>query len=112
MHSSTANLPKGQSYPLKPTALKAALSAAGIEIDTSLTRSPGDLFDAYFWPLNENVPYERLYVRAGSVPVAEAADARQRIERVTLPSLVEWIGEILAQDRKSPVRREIQSIRF
>ena len=112
MDSSTAKLPKGQSYPLKPTALEAALSAAGIEIATSLQRSPGKLFDAHFWPRNQNVPYERLYIRAGSVPATEAVDARQRIESVTLPRLVRWIGEILAQDRNSPVRREKHTIKL
>jgi len=106
MKSEKAKLPKGHSYPLRPTALEAALSAAGIAIDTSLIRSPGNLFDAHFWPPNENVAYERLYVRAGSVPIAEATEARRQIEDVTLPALVKWIGDILALDRKSPIRRE------
>lgn len=110
MDSSTAKLPKGERYPLKPTVLESALFAAGIDIAASLDRSPGALFDAHFWPPNDNVPHERLYVRAGSVPATEADEARQRIEAVTLPTLVRWIGEILAQDRNSPIRREKQSI--
>jgi hypothetical protein len=110
VRSETAKLPKGHSYPLKPAVLDAALARAGISIDLHLVRSPGDLFNAYFWPPNHNVPHERLYVRAGSVPTERAADARQRMETVVIPSLVGWIAEILAQDRNSPVRREQQVI--
>ena len=73
MKSETEKLPKGHSYPLKPLMLEAALASAGIDIDVHLRRSPGDLFDAHFWPPNPNVPKERLYVRAGSVPVDRAA---------------------------------------
>ena len=112
MKSETAKLPKGQSYPLKPTALDAALLEADIKLDAYLIRSPGNLFDAHFWPPNYNVPYERLYVRAGSVPSTDAAEARHKIETVTLPALIKWISGILAQDRKSPIRREQQVIRL
>ena len=108
MHSETSKLPKGQSYPLKPSALEAALAHAGIGIDVHLIRSPGNLFDAHFWPPNDNVEYERLYVRAGSVPRELAAHAREHAEAVMVPSLVRWIAAILAYDRNSPTRRAQQ----
>lgn len=108
MHSETAKLPKGQSYPLKPSTLEAALTDAGISINVHLIRSPGDLFDAHFWPPNENVFHERLYVRAGSVRAEHAAKARLKTETVMIPDLVRWIAGILAQDRNSPVRRQKQ----
>lgn len=112
MKSETGKLPKGHSYPLRPSSLEAALEHAGIVIDTHLIRSPGDLFDAHFWPPNDNVPHERLYVRAGSVPVAMAATERARMETVTIPSLVRWLSDILAQDHKSPDRRKKQALTF
>ena len=108
MKSETAKLPKGQSYPLKPSILEAAITAARINLDTHLIRSPGRSFNAHFWPPNPNVPYERLYIRAGSVPVEHARASRDWIEREALPTLVAWIGDILAQDPRSPVRREKQ----
>ncbi len=74
MNSATAKLPKGQSYPLRPSVLEAALADAALQIDTHLSRTPGKLFDAHFWPPNENVSHERLYVRAGTVS-SEAAGA-------------------------------------
>lgn len=108
MKSETGKLPKGHSYPLKPSFLKEALTSAGIVIETHLTRNPGNLFDAHFWPPNQNVPYERLYVRAGSVPIEEAANARHRVESYAVPILVKWVGDILALDQESSVRREKQ----
>jgi hypothetical protein len=108
MKSETAKLPKGQSYPLKPSALEAALADAHIAIDVHLVRSPGDLFDAHFWPPNHNVPYNRLYVGVGSVPSEQVADARRHVETVIMPTLVMWIADILATDRNSPIRREQQ----
>jgi hypothetical protein len=110
IQSETANLPKGRCYPLNPTASKAALAGANICIDLHLISSPGDLFDAYFWPPNANVSYERLYVGAGSVPTERAAEAGRRMETVVMPSLVKWVAGILAQDGNSPVRREQQRI--
>jgi hypothetical protein len=108
MQSRTAKLPKGHSYPLKPSALEAALASAGVIIDVHLVRSPGDLFSAHFWPPNENVPYDRLYVQAGSVSREIAAEARHHAEAVMIPRLVQWVTSILAQDGNSPVRREQQ----
>jgi len=108
MYSETAKLPKGHSYPLKPSTLEAALSGASIGIDVHLIRSPGELFDAHFWPPNENVSFERLYVRAGSVPSERAAEARLHAETVMVPKLVRWIANILSKDTKSPIRREQQ----
>lgn len=108
MISETAKLPKGQSYPLKPSTLEAALADADVTIATHLIRSSGKLFDAHFWPANPNVPHERLYVRVSSVPNEQAKTARHRIETEILPALISWIGNILAQDQRSPVRREQQ----
>jgi hypothetical protein len=110
MKSETAKLPKGQSYPLRPSIFEAALLDADLSIDTHLIRSPGNLFDAHFWPPNENVAYERLYVRFGSVPSADLGQARSRVETEAIPTLLRWIVDILAQSHSSPIRREKQSI--
>jgi hypothetical protein len=90
--------------------LEAALSDHGVSIDTHLIRSPGILFDANFWPPNDNVPYERLYVRFGSVPSADVASTRSRVEAEAIPILLRWISGILSQAENSPVRREQQFI--
>lgn len=107
--SETARLPAGHSYVLAASLLDEKLTAAGLRIDTHLIRSPGGiLLDAHFWPPNQNVPHERLYVRAGTVPRPEAADARRFIAEEALPNLIRWLADILSQDVASPVRREEQ----
>jgi hypothetical protein len=110
MQSLLPNCRRGIAILINTKALKAALASAGIRIDLHLIRSPGDLFDAYFWPPNHNVPHQRLYVRAGSVPTERAAEARHQMEAIVFPSLVEWLADILAQDRNSPVWCEQQMI--
>ncbi len=112
MKSATAKLPKGQSYPLRPSKLEEALASAGLSIDVYLTRAPGRFFNAHFWPLSADIPYERIYIQAGSVPSDEASNARAEIETSALPALVRWIRGILAQDEKSPARRERSELKF
>ncbi len=113
MKSETRKLPKGHSYPFKPSFLAAALERAEINIDIQFIRSPSRrLFAADFWPANRNVSYERLYICAGSVPVERAASARRWAEETAIPQLIQWIAAILAADPKSPIRREEQSIRL
>jgi hypothetical protein len=107
MNSETGKLPKGHSYPLKPSVLASALAEAGVDIDVHLVRAPGVLFDAHFWPPH-NQPHERLYIRIGTVPSDRARIARSQMEEVVVPRLVQWITGILAADPKSPVRNKEQ----
>ncbi|WHO40470.1 hypothetical protein PMI04_007705 [Sphingobium sp. AP49] len=112
MKSATAKLPKGQSYPLKPSRLEEALTSASLSVDVYLTRAPGRFFNAHFWPPSPDIPYERIYIQAGSVPSKEASEARDEVERKALPALITWISDILALDEKSPARRERQELKF
>ncbi len=84
--------------------------AAGIETDCHLVRNHSDLFDAFFWPPNENIAYERFYIRIGTVPSVEAVLMRQRMETQVIPELMSWALNILEKDLKSPVRREEQEL--
>jgi hypothetical protein len=109
--SETEKLPKGQSYPLKPSQFEAALAAAGISIDTHFMRRPSRrLFDVHFWPPNPNVSYERFYITIGAVPSEDAREVRLRVESILLPQTINWMSEILSLDTRSPIRREQQFI--
>jgi hypothetical protein len=108
VRSETGKLPKGESFVLKPSVLSAALAEAGVVIETHLIRNAGTLFDAHFWPPSHDVPYERLHIRAGSVPRSNAAAARAHVETEVVPRIVAWIADILSRDAESPVRREQQ----
>jgi len=109
--SQTGKIPRGYGYVLKPSSLANALRAAGFEIDVHLRRNHGTpLFNADFWPPNPNVPYERLYITAGTMPAHSLPEIRERVEREAIPYLVSWISDILTCDSKSPIRRQSQAI--
>lgn len=102
-------LSKGMSYVLKSSVLERALSEAGIGLDTKLIHGSGGIFfDTYFWPPNQNVAYERLYVRAGAVHTSVSREARLHIEGSVVPEFVAWVKSILVLPNNSPVRREQQ----
>jgi hypothetical protein len=109
MRIEKSSLPKGMSSALKSSVLVRALSEAGIELDTELIHGSGGIFfDAHFWPPNQNVSYERLYVRAGAVQASASREARAYIEDSVVPEFVAWVKNILALPSNSPVRREQQ----
>lgn len=111
--SETGKIPVGYGYVLKPSIVSDALQASGVDINAHLVRCHGGgMFHAHFWPSNPNVPYERLYMTAGTAIGKDLSNVRRRVEFEALPTLVRWVSEILAMDPRSPIRREQQSIQL
>jgi len=109
MHIEKKKLPKGLSYPLRASAVEAALSGLAIAADAHLIQgSGGKLFECFFWPPNQNVPYERLYIRTAAVPEASANEARLFVEKSVIPEFSAWLKGILALAPNSTIRREEQ----
>lgn len=109
MQIERAKLPKGMSYPLKPSFLQAALSCADVDTEARFVQVVrGFLFDAHFWPPSPNVAHERLYLRAGAVSAAWSRVARAYLETSVIPEFVAWMQGILSLPVNSPVRREKQ----
>jgi hypothetical protein len=74
-------------------------------LDTQLTFSISKIvLDAHFWPVSKRIPYERLYIRVGTVQAEEAHAARLFMIEQALPEMVSWIGEVLALPAESPRR--------
>lgn len=97
MHVEKAKLPKGMSYPMKTSVLHDAFMAAGIEVDTQIILAPSKIFfDAYYWLPNDRLPYDRIYIRIGTIPNAEAHAARNYVEGVVIPELIAWLQNVLA----------------
>jgi hypothetical protein len=97
------------SYALKPGELAQALASEAPEISWTLCRNrTGLLFECFFWPPNANVPHERLYLRSGAVPSAEAAKARTYVSSVVLMEFRGWLNAILSAPANSTLRREQQ----
>lgn len=109
MRIENKKLPKGLSFPLRASALEAALSALGIAADAHLSQGGGaKLFECFFWPPNPNVPHERLYIRTAAVSEASANAARKFIENSVIPEFSAWLQGILDLTPNSTVRREEQ----
>jgi hypothetical protein len=103
---SRPKLAKGSSYVLKTTQLADALAAAGIGWHVDLVywspRAGGSILEGHYWPPNENVPYPRLYVRAGSVPSALRPAAAETLRESALPRFIRWVEGLLALPDGSP----------
>ncbi len=103
------SLPRGLSYPLKSSMLANALETADIKIATHLVYYRSGLgTHAQFWPPNENVPYERLYITVTPTRSEESFEARKSMQETGIPELISWIKGILALPPSSPIRREKQ----
>jgi hypothetical protein len=107
-----SKLPKGHSYPLRSSVLAAAFSDANVTIESHLVIAPSAIFfDAHFWPPNEAVPHERLYVRVSSVVAQQSRAAREFVETSVVPDLIAWLEGILSLPKNSPVRQSQQYFR-
>lgn len=103
--SRTEKLPKGRSYPLKPSVLADAVKRAGITIPVELVR-----WDRYEYALvaRFNPPGlipgengESIWLRCRSVPAERAAEARTVVAAQAIPQFIEWARGIEALDMRS-----------
>jgi hypothetical protein len=99
-------LAKGRSYVLKTTQLADALADAGINWHVDLVywspQTGGSVLEGHYWPPNENVPYPRVYVRAGTVPSALRSAAVEALHEVALPQFIVCVKGIMALLDGSP----------
>lgn len=89
---------KGLSYPLKSSVLKNALEIANVDCNIQLqywTPQRRDenynILECEFWPANENVDYDRFYIRAGVVKSEKRKLAETLLINEGIPKLVELI---------------------
>lgn len=107
MHIEKDKLPKGMSYPLKSSLLKAALEQAGITTETSLLVGPNHTyFEAFFWPPSGDIDYDRFYIRTGAVAASEGGRAREVIEGQVIPDFIAWARSLLALPCNAPERQK------
>jgi hypothetical protein len=104
---SRPRLAKGRSYVLKTSQLAEALASAGIDWHISLVywtpQGGGSILEGHYWPPNENVPYPRVYVRAGSVPSELRPAAAEALREAALPQFIRWVQGLMALPDGSPV---------
>jgi hypothetical protein len=102
---SRPKLPRGLSYVLKTSQLIQVLTDARIDCHIDLVywapQSGNSVLEGTYWLPNENVPYPRVYVRAGAVASASRAAASEALRAKALPDFVRWLREILSLPKGS-----------
>ena len=99
---SKQKIPNNYSYVLKTGQLKKILDDNNIQIHIDLnycfafSTELCSIFEALYWLPNENIPYDRVYIRAGALPKENIFIAREKLEKKVLPEFVIWIKNILS----------------
>jgi hypothetical protein len=100
-------LSKKRSYVLKTSLLDTAVSAAALECHIDLKywtpTVDGSILEAEYWLPNENVPYPRVYVRAGSLPREQRSAAAALLKTTVLPAFTQWLTRVVALPDNSPI---------
>ncbi|GMT49606.1 MAG: hypothetical protein IEMM0008_1145 [bacterium] len=105
MNISKDKIPKGMSYPLKTSMLEKVLTESNISIHVDLLyvlRS--HFFEAFYWFPNENIPYDRLYIRIGAVESRFRKKAQEKMEKEVLPQFIEWANPFMVLPVSSPIQ--------
>jgi hypothetical protein len=110
IHIDRDKLPKGRSFPVKSSVLRAALQDFLQQVDVIIYFSrTSHNFHAIFSPPGEIKKIETLQVFVGVVPSASAALARESADVSIIPEFTEWITRLLAEPSNSTIRRNHQS---
>ena len=83
---------KGFSYALQSSMLKEAIDGGGLDCNVHLVywtpQLLGSIVEAHYWLPNENVDYDRFYIRAGVVRAEERAESKAWLSEVAIPELI------------------------
>jgi hypothetical protein len=105
IHVEKPPLSKKRSYVLRTSLLQAAVAAVrvGCHIDIKYftPKVDGSILESEYWLPNENVPYPRAYVRAGSLPREERAEAVRALK--VLPAFAQWLAKVVSLPANSPI---------
>lgn len=115
LRSRKEQLPKGRSYPLKPSVLEGAITDAGLQLPIELTRwdyKQQQVFEATFYPEGSFPEELCFWVACGAAPSERSAEIRAALESDGIPRFIQWAKEIESLDVKSPRRREHQRFRW
>lgn len=98
---SKPKLPKAYSYVLRSSQLHDVLISTGITIHTDLNywlpQIIGSIFEVHYFSANQNVPYPRLYIRAGALTKDDIQNAKIFMANEVLPTFSIWLEEIHKQ---------------
>ena len=94
---SKRKIPRDYCYVLKTSQLEELLIKNDIMIHTDLVYSLSNelILSVSYWFPNDNVPYYRLYICAGTVSKKNIKTAKSALVNVVLPELENWLNIIL-----------------
>ena len=101
-----AKIPTKYGFVLKTKQFEDLLKINEINVHIDLhyvysTQNIGSIFEALFWLPNDNVPYNRLYIKAGVLSKEEIHQAREKMKEIVLPEFITWIKSILVLPNNS-----------
>lgn len=107
IHSiSKPKIPKEYSYVLKTSQLEEILIqnkiVIHVDLEYWLPQEIGTILEAYYWQPNSNVPYNRLYVRAGALPNKDVKGAKEAMVATVFPAFIKWLNFYLKLPDNAP----------
>ena len=97
---SKPRIPKKYVYILKTKQLEDLLAENNIDIHIDLQywlpQIIGSIFEVHFWTPRANIPYNRLYIRAGGLPKEDSQLARITMAEIVLPQFLSWLKPKIA----------------
>ncbi len=58
-------------------------------------------FESFYWLPNENIDYDRFYIRTGTVKSSLRHEAKERMEQEIIPEFIIWSKQIIALPENS-----------
>ncbi|MFB7142848.1 hypothetical protein ACFCYN_24960 [Gottfriedia sp. NPDC056225] len=99
-------IPKNYNYILKTGQLEEILiqnkCTIHVDLDYWLPQKIGSIFEVHFWLPNSNVPYKRLYIRAGALQNKDVKVAREVMTSTVFPEFHKWLQFYLKLPENAP----------
>jgi hypothetical protein len=96
---SKPKIPKDYKYILKTNQLEEILTknkfSIHIDLNYWLPQEIGTILEAHYWLPNSNIPYNRLYIRAGALPNKDVRNAQEELITTVFPAFIKWLNFIL-----------------
>ena len=107
---SKEKIPKNYAYILKTKEIEYVFMDNNINIHTSIdyrfSHKAKCIFDAYFWPPNDNISYKRLYITTRALQKEIIPIIKKKKNELIFPDFVLWIKSILSLPNNSPNFKE------
>ncbi len=102
---SKEKISKDYSFGLKTSQLEELLRNGNINTDVTLyywkPQLIGSIFEVHYWLPNKNIPYNRLYIRAGAILRKDIHFVREGLHTKVLPEFLKWIKSIEQMEESS-----------